>query len=872
MASASGVWPQPPRAGGHRRSTKLGNDGAARFLARRPEEKLINDYAVLQATARKIAIGLAYLSLTWSTVVLLGGFVSNLELIDFWFLTAISTVFAVNLADIYEYKIAFVVAAGKVYNGLRDDLARGFQSRGCEGLCLFVVGSMFAEACFRVLTSLFAAELQILGFAPLGAIFLSLLRLGRVSYGNAGGDAAKKLKASLQIFYTLALAQNFIFCIWILFLYTEDRRASAVSRQCRFGDQWGHRLVKRYLRETRTICTMEGYVPLGRNLITFAVSLLGSESMDGRRSAVRMLDAFVENKIPVGPTLLPSKDGLENLLEVLEVGNGETRERAARVVAALAGDLRHIDQFPLALDYIASLLQASEQFNTTNCSSWETEMVMTSMQEDEVGRKLWRNEPVSSVSMLHDKKCDFSYGGPKQHISQGLLIVERLAMHQGNCAHICSNHGLLSRITAPLTNSHAFLLGAEYDSEWIDILSRSLRIVARLISAPGEACRELRSGIAIKTQALANLTGILEQDDKFDPVLTAAAIEILAELASDKSVRSLDKDGIKKFISQLWGIFLAEMDVNNNTLEEEKDQEANRSLMRYKAGEALARMLAVWGTPGISSSDIMEMFIQDTGPAEAMAPELLRHVVGELTDILTRNNRGSRTRAAEILVRLCSHFTKYTELPRQDVIKMLTKVLQLIIQCIPRESNNNATAGVGANNNHAAQHDVENPRPAPGDDTGNGSSSRREYEKQQEEKEFMVALLSLAVVICDRMIDAQDFTSASGDMLVLLVTKLKEIIETNSDTTVEFLSAVKLSCQLIVSMLELQPSCIIVFMEHNFKHVLSGSLKSLSNLDTCMLFDAEYHQVTRTDKPLASLVKQAQERFDRAQELGNGPA
>ncbi|RLN29719.1 uncharacterized protein C2845_PM05G00980 [Panicum miliaceum] len=856
MASGSR---RPPRAGAvsraesiWRRSTK---DNYAQLVARRPEEKLINDYAALQATVRKVAIGLAYLSLTWSTVVLLGGFVSVLKLIDFWFLTAISTSFAVNLADVYEYKIASLLAAGRVYIGLRDDLARAFSSRGHGGLCVAVAGSMLAEACYGVLMIVLFIGLQIFSFAPLGAIFLALRRLKVNSYGNAGGDAANaaKLKASLQIFYSLALAQNVVFSSWSLLLVTENLRASAVSRQCGFRN-WGGSLVRRYLRETRTICATEGYVPRDRNLITFAVSLLGSESLRDRRSAVRLLDTFVGEQIPVGPNLLAAaafKDRLENLMEALEVGDGETRERAARVVVALAGDLRHIDQFPTAPDCIASLLQASEQFPTTCVSAAGT--TASIQEEDEAaGRKRLRYDggPVywGTLKLLNiygDKQednkpdDDFPYGGPKQLISQGLLIIEKLALRQGNCVHICNSHGLLSKITAPL-NSLAFL-EAEYDGEWIDILSRSLRIVARLMGAPGEASRGLRNGIASKTQAVANLTRISE-GDKFDPALKAAAIEILAELASDKSaVTSLGKDGIKKFVSQLWGIFLAEMDGNTNTVKEEKQQEANRLMMRHKAGEALARMLSVWDAA--SSSDILEMFIQTTSSAEAPAAELLRHVVGQLTSMLTTNtDRGSRIRAAEILARLCSHFTKHKELPRHDVIQMLTKVLQLIILCIPRETNN-----------------------------GNTSSSTRNGE-QQEEKEFMVALLSLAVVICDRMVDEHDFTcAASGDM-VLLVTKLKGIIETNNDTTVECLSTVKLSCQLIVSMVQLRPSCTQVFIEQNFKHLLSESSKSLSNLDNCMLFDADYHQVTKTDMPLASLVKQAQECFDKAQELGDGPA
>jgi hypothetical protein len=180
---------------------------------------------------------------------------------------------------------------------------------------------------------------------------------------------------------------------------------------------------------------------------------------------------------------------------------------------------------------------------------------------------------------------------------------------------------------------------------------------------------------------------------------------------------------------------------------------------------------------------------------------------------------------------------------------------------------------VRASNTHAAPtNDVQSPVPAaPQVNTGRRRRPPPQQQQQQEEEneflvallsenEFLVALLSLAVMLFDRMIDAQDFTRAtSGDMVVLLVTKLKEITESNKDTTVECLSAVKLSCQLIVSMVHLNPSCIKVFMEHNFKHVLTKALETLSDLDNCLLFDADYHQVTKTEKPLASLVKQAQD-------------
>jgi len=52
----------------------------------------------------------------------------------------------------------------------------------------------------------------------------------------------------------------------------------------------------------------------------------------------------------------------------------------------------------------------------------------------------------------------------------------------------------------------------------------------------------------------------------------------------------------------------------------------------------------------------------------------------------------------------------------------------------------------------------------------------------------VVALLSLAVAICDgTMVNAHDFIGAAPVDIVLLVTKLKEMIETNNDATVECL-------------------------------------------------------------------------------------
>ena len=64
---------------------------------RRPEVRVINKYLVIMAFIRIGLKGIGALALLWATVVLLGGFVSDLTKTDFWFLTIIGFVQAAGL-------------------------------------------------------------------------------------------------------------------------------------------------------------------------------------------------------------------------------------------------------------------------------------------------------------------------------------------------------------------------------------------------------------------------------------------------------------------------------------------------------------------------------------------------------------------------------------------------------------------------------------------------------------------------------------------------------------------------------------------------------------------------------------------------------
>jgi hypothetical protein len=70
--------------------TKLRNHGRGRWKAGRA----LNYYVKLRMATGNIASGLGVLALLWSTVVLLGGLVSDLPMMRFWNITLISLVMA----------------------------------------------------------------------------------------------------------------------------------------------------------------------------------------------------------------------------------------------------------------------------------------------------------------------------------------------------------------------------------------------------------------------------------------------------------------------------------------------------------------------------------------------------------------------------------------------------------------------------------------------------------------------------------------------------------------------------------------------------------------------------------------------------------
>jgi SMC interacting uncharacterized protein involved in chromosome segregation len=81
----------------------------------------------------------------------------------------------------------------------------------------------------------------------------------------------------------------------------------------------------------------------------------------------------------------------------------------------------------------------------------------------------------------------------------------------------------------------------------------------------------------------------------------------------------------------------------------------------------------------------------------------------------------------------------------------------------------------------------------------------QEIEKQSEERKFLAAILSVAVVICNKnVISEEDFARATPEDAAL-VEKLKEILKLNKHSTTECFRVVKLTCQMVIAMIQVKP-------------------------------------------------------------------
>ncbi|KAF8667643.1 hypothetical protein HU200_052849 [Digitaria exilis] len=398
---------------------------------------------------------------------------------------------------------------------------------------------------------------------PALCLVLSLIRLMRQDYGSAHGDPTSKanLKAALNIFYSLAVAQSVLYIFWI----SVDQIAVPMSYLC--SKKYGYELgaLEDYITETKRKCIRDMSLYDDWNLITYALSLLDSDSpcSDDYCSGLRILNALIEEKVPVNQLMTQSsRQRIQKLISMLgwrRPTDRETRELAARILTHLASDLNLAD-FPGALESVCTLLEThsykkdQESLHFPLRKNQRKRNRKKSVLEDMMDKRL---EPLNQhyMKLRNEQGIKTRQGVKEELILQGLRIVENLAHSERNCTEIYKNKDLLSKIIAPVS-SDKFIEEVETNGGCsIRAMDGTLKVVSRLIGTHGDIGKNMRRDIVRNTNNLVAILGLNQNSSILG--LQTRATEILAQLFLDETT-NLDRGEREKFIQRLLHFFISE--------------------------------------------------------------------------------------------------------------------------------------------------------------------------------------------------------------------------------------------------------------------------------------------------------------------------
>ncbi|KAL6868249.1 hypothetical protein ACP4OV_015094 [Aristida adscensionis] len=776
-----------------------------------PETWTLDRYAFLVTYLLMAVTGLGYLALMWSTVVLLGGYVTALGKKDFWCLTVISMMQAARIFnDLAELHLApnLVSMVTTLVIHIVAELRKGIQelarTQPPED-----VGSFIGGIISLPLLALCYIPAFLYGYGAIACITLALWRIGQRDYGDTVGDTSKaNLMPALDIFYSLVLLQGSLYIIWLVYDFLKTRVLVYWRRYIKLPIEEGS--LMKYLLDMRARCWRDPASIRGRTVPDFAADLLDSGSWEDNTLGVRLLDAFIRQGADFRWLLLPSRPKIQKLIDIMGCKHvpREARENAASIMAQLAGDI-NLTHFPGAMQCISSLLK------------------------NEATLAHWSREPREGTA------------GCNNIILQGLTILEQLASDHLNCSEICTTPGLVPKILKPLYSA-TLLQDISINDAWANVVNKSFKVVYSLICAP--AGSNLRQEISSSKQAVSNLERILDLSGSGAGLeLQLPAMHILTELVLDLSV-NLATETKEKLIKKQLQIFLHNDDDNN----EGEEPAAMPTPLKNVSGVKL-----VWLSTNSASSSAFIM----KGHEE---------VVGRLTKMLdAKNDTRYRRCAAFILENLCTHCELDKGHFKEILLPLVLKEILPTKTHAPRSYNSPPGADeenqiVSAPENYEGSHIVS---AAQGDNTemreistpgAQNKSSDQGDGKQSAEKDIQESFLSLILVIYNKLITADDFnevlekTSLRHDAFVA---KLKTVVEENCQTTTVSLRIVKLCGQIAVSMM-LHSQYSEQFQNQEFLKSLSKASKIMSNLESCILFAGTALALKGTVRPLLSEIEE----------------
>ncbi|CAL4996368.1 unnamed protein product [Urochloa decumbens] len=808
---------------------------AAHAHARAYEHALAYTRARTSVSLAVKASGL--LALLLSSVILLGGYVQSLGKKDFLCITAISVIQSFGIFNDWENSIVYLI---DFTSAIMEKFIRLITDPNPKNIIIIIVGYPFMIGISCVKT--------IFLYGPFACAAISSWRISKINHGNRDGtDSMANMMVALNLFYALVIFQGAVFMVLFLnAIIGEGIMASLLlaQEQLPLPEGQGKEAIIKYLYHVSVKCRKDPLSIRGMDLIKYAVELLDSESQVDYLYGARLLSSFIKKKMgkDVRSLLLPSRKKIQKLIESLRISssldetcvefrslnplnilfprpsrclyvmsnlddNTEIRELAATIVADLAG---HID-----LTKYPESMTAIDRRRETEAG----------LQRLIIERRQWTLMREQKRMMIRKERRPQNKDGDARYklILQGVIILDRLASNNENCRLICSHPGLLPKITAPVYSGG--LIQDITIKAWSDIVTRSLKLLHKLIRAPGSTSRSLRHAISTNDQALNNLKSVLNLGSEAGQELQLTAMEILTELALDQSVnfaREIKKILIKKQLH----VFLDDGDA------EESATTAGRTLVSLSTNS--------------ESNCALIMTTQND-------------VIDRLTELFeAKNNITQRIIVAEIMENLCA----YCDVDKQHMKEiLLPKVLKEIMS---KKELQQRIFFAGQNN--SASRDEENQRYSEPEkctcwyhyyrhslirkfhqkirkwvkghqEISSTADQNKLSDQQSEEQE---AILSLTLVISNKLNSADDLDYAIDNTIgrEAFVDKLKSILDDNGEATPDSLRIVKLCGQIAESTMLCQQYQ--QYAEHyrnkGFESSLSKASETMSRLESCMLF------------------------------------
>ncbi|KAG5560053.1 hypothetical protein RHGRI_003367 [Rhododendron griersonianum] len=577
--------------------------------AHAPEKKLTL-FALRLAVLEKTATGLGTLGFIWATVVLLGGFAVTLSVTDFWSITVILLIEGTRIfsrsheLEWQQHQATHVIADVGIYSFRAIRSSSQVMIQTAKASCFRpanvvqkqspkstrqVNKSMHLEKSrrkwdrrkkltrtwetsdvpiFRFSRWAFQAKnvSKVLFWLQLASAtactVLSLMKLIDRNYGEVEkGDTDKRnRKAALIIFYSLALAEAVLFLLekayweWKV-IYCKV--LEEVNEECELGPS-GMVSVTRFFYDAYSRCVNGSiFDGLKTDIVSFAMDLLASNSLDEQLIGIRVLHKFAMNERFSNDTLqkigttLPVVERLVEMLNWIDPEKEEIRRSAAEILSKLASK----DQNALRVSGIPGAMES------ISCLLLNHRLTLRGVADEIPEKNITHDNEISSF-------WDFNH--------LGLLILKKLAWDHGNCGKIGNTRGLLRKIIDFTHAGERLLKDENVMPSKIKTVKRSLQVLKMLASATGNTGKQLRHEISEIVFTISNIRDILKYGEK-QRELQKMGIEILTSLAieADATERIGGTGGVLK---ELFNIFFNE------------GMPENQNDARITAGEALAML------------------------------------------------------------------------------------------------------------------------------------------------------------------------------------------------------------------------------------------------------------------------------------------